>query len=488
MTSSNSLLKQMLAAYRSRKRIQALLLGLAMLVSMLTMVSLKYSGVAVTLDDAEPVFGESTVNEIMQQEESAGDPASAAETEAEAPPVDPGAEDADSLTGSEADSAGTEMAPTAEIAKETASAEGADTAVDETTEAAQSVDADDEDNQETDDGQTAEQDAEDRIDMPAVSFEGAIGDLIVRAEAPEGAFPAGTSMKLSPVEDEGVLDSIRGAVAEQVLQVCAVDISFYDADGNEIEPLLPIHVEIFSAAEARDSDRTVVHLDNEGEASVVEQDGNNVRENGAVQFTADSFSIYAIVYTTIEKTVLASDGHNYHISVTCGDDAGVPANAELSVEEILDDTPEYQDYAAKAENAMGWEEGSASYLRLFDIKIVDAEGEKVEITAPVDVVIELADFDSSKDTVVLHFADDAEEPDVVQNVDMAGETLSFEADGFSAYAIVSGPEAIPANRAMSPQCLPISSTMVTMPWAEDVSLRFPMALMAVLTAVSKPMV
>ena len=75
MTSSNSLLKQMLAAYRSRKRIQALLLCLAMLVSMLTMVSLKYSGVAVTLDDAEPVFGESTVNEIMQQEEPAGDPA-----------------------------------------------------------------------------------------------------------------------------------------------------------------------------------------------------------------------------------------------------------------------------------------------------------------------------------------------------------------------------------------------------------------------------
>ena len=143
--------------------------------------------------------------------------------------------------------------------------------------------------------------------------------------------------------------------------------------------------------------------------------------------------------------MLASDGHNYHISVTCGDDAGVPADAELSVEEILDDTPEYQDYAAKAENAMGWEEGSASYLRLFDIKIVDAEGEKVEITAPVDVVIELADIDSSKDTVVLHFADDAEEPDVVQNVDMTGETLSFEADGFSAYAIVSGPEEVPSG-------------------------------------------
>ena len=102
----------------------------------------------------------------------------------------------------------------------------------------------------------------------------------------------------------------------------------------------------------------------------------------------------------------------------------------------------YDAYVLKAENALGLEESSASYIRLFDITIVDEHGEKVVITAPVDVSIELADKDENPDTKVIHFADGADDGDIIENVENEGDTVCFEADGFSAYAIVEGPKAI----------------------------------------------
>ena len=136
----------------------------------------------------------------------------------------------------------------------------------------------------------------------------------------------------------------------------------------------------------------------------------------------------------------------YRVTVTYSDDAEVPEGARLDVEEIMGVSSEYQEYAAAAEEALGIEEGSASNIRLLDIKIVDETSKKVEIAAPVNVTIELEDgagLDS--DAQIVHFADDADVPDVVKNVDVdkSGDAVSFEAEGFSAYAIVSGPSDIP---------------------------------------------
>lgn len=136
--------------------------------------------------------------------------------------------------------------------------------------------------------------------------------------------------------------------------------------------------------------------------------------------------------------------------MTCGAGSGVPDGADLAVSEITpesepaDDGKAYDEYVAETETALGWEAGSASYIRLFDISIIDSNDNKVEIQAPVDVKIELADKEntgkSPDDTHVVHFADGADEPEIVQNVSVDGGTVSFEAEGFSAYAIVDGPE------------------------------------------------
>ena len=128
--------------------------------------------------------------------------------------------------------------------------------------------------------------------------------ILVTVEAPAEAFPAGTEMKVRAVYDENVLSEMADAVDGNVVQVQAVDISFWFS-GKEIEPMQPIRV-VMTPVDVPDFDeQTVVHVDDAGSASVIEQE--NVAEPEAA-FEVDSFSVYGLVYTKIEKTVLASDG------------------------------------------------------------------------------------------------------------------------------------------------------------------------------------
>ncbi len=199
-----------------------------------------------------------------------------------------------------------------------------------------------------------------------------------------------------------------------------------------------------------------------GTEKKADKEVDNALHVNEVSFESDKFSVYGICGTeTFEATVLAGDGRNYKITVECGADAEVPKGSHLEVQEILpegadnedlagegaEESADYADYVAKIENALDLEEGSAPFLRLFDIKIVDKNGDKVEIAAPVDVRIELADMEgdvaTDEYTNVVHFADNGEEVQVLSDIDISGDTVSFAADGFSAYAIVAGPESVP---------------------------------------------
>lgn len=163
-----------------------------------------------------------------------------------------------------------------------------------------------------------------------------------------------------------------------------------------------------------------------------------------IAFVTDSFSVYGFVTATLEKTVLASDGHNYKVSVTCGPDAGIPEDAELSVEEITQDAEDYDAYVANVENILGKGEKRVEYVRLFDIKIVDSLDATVKYQpaegSGVDVRIDLADTDS-KDLSVVHFEENEEIEiegkllDSETENEIEGTTVEFETDGFSVFAI-----------------------------------------------------
>ena len=171
--------------------------------------------------------------------------------------------------------------------------------------------------------------------------------------------------------------------------------------------------------------------------------------------TMKNGDVFEILVTDaqIVKNFLTKEGETCTVTVTFGEDAGIPDNAELEVREILesreaeDAAGEYETYLEKTRQTLGLESSAFAYARIFDIKIVSSDGEKVEILAPVDVKIDLKDAQSEEIDeecpMVVHFADGETSGEEVSGVKAEGDTVKFKADGFSAYAIVQGPGEIP---------------------------------------------
>ena len=92
--------------------------------------------------------------------------------------------------------------------------------------------------------------------------------ITVSVIAEEETFPLGTTMQLGTVEDmDTVASAVEGAVEGQTRGFHAVDISFHNADGEEIEPLKPIKVSMTSdaikqAVEDSSAAPVVVHIEN----------------------------------------------------------------------------------------------------------------------------------------------------------------------------------------------------------------------------------
>ena len=157
------------------------------------------------------------------------------------------------------------------------------------------------------------------IAMPAMTLEEKTDDLttedpddklVVRVEAEKGTFPEGTTMKVTPVVDEKVINKITdeaNAKTEEnvaVKTVQAVDITFYDAAQNKIEPKKQIRVTMTSALVKETDEQMIVHVDDKGKAEVVEhldEDAQKAKNIEAAEdeiiFEADKFSVYAIVGT-----------------------------------------------------------------------------------------------------------------------------------------------------------------------------------------------
>jgi len=127
--------------------------------------------------------------------------------------------------------------------------------------------------------------------------------LRVVVEAPEGAFPADAEMAVNEVRP----DAVQGVVANAGVDgnvVIAADISFRDAEGNELEPEVPVEVAV-TAAMPKANDLKVVHIDDNNNVEEVNQlpvDQNatimgvqNASDARTLKFEAKSFSVYAVV-------------------------------------------------------------------------------------------------------------------------------------------------------------------------------------------------
>lgn len=262
-------------------------------------------------------------------------------------------------------------------------------------------------------------------------------DVIVSVEAPEGAFEENTVMIVTPVREEEVIDTVNSTLENdesnnRATKIQAVDISFYYND-EEVEPLLPIKVSLTSKLiKESNKDPKIIHIDDKGEGEIIEQSSDVESKEDEVIFEAESFSTYVLVITT---DYITDEGDTYKITVTYDEEAGIPEGAYLDVEEITGERfNELYDQTTDLLDAEFF-----SYARIFDITIYDDESNHVDPSSNVEVSIELLDeVDENDNFTVVHFAPEATKI----NSRSEGNSVSFETDGFSAYAIVQGPGAV----------------------------------------------
>ncbi len=235
-------------------------------------------------------------------------------------------------------------------------------------------------------------------------------------------------------------------IPEEKVQFFRVfDLSIW-ADGKEIQPEGPVRVSI--ALEAEADEIVAMHFAEEparrgAKGAAKAADGVSMLETevaeGEVSFATDHFSVYAIMGYTLKKTITTGDGLTYEISMTFMEEAELPDDVDLSVMEITgDELAEYLGRTAVLMNTSGF-----AYGRVFDISLTDGEGAEVQPSAAVQVSVALLDAENTEDAfAVVHFGEDtAEQLDAATN----GNLVTFSAEGFSAYAIVQGPEPFPVE-------------------------------------------
>ena len=169
-----------------------------------------------------------------------------------------------------------------------------------------------------------------------------------------------------------------------------------------------------------------------------------------------------------KNSVLTASGESYEVSITYGEDAKIPENAELVVKEILSEDEDYENLynkavakACKDADNQGVDMPIVSGARLFDIEI-QSDGSKIEPAASVQVDIRLNDTAAADHTSVVHFgkfrtealeaqvseietseskgkkvkASKSEKSAEKSSDDAIATEISFQADSFSVYSVV----------------------------------------------------
>ena len=250
-----------------------------------------------------------------------------------------------------------------------------------------------------------------------------------------------------------------GLEEEELESLRVFDLSILSG-GEKVEPKGPVRVEI--RMQVTGQRVAVLHfpdvhapkplLKTAGRRGAPEIDVSQIQEmpltlgEGALSFETDSFSAYAVVGYQLEKTVIASDGIAYRITVTYTAEAGIPEGSVLETEEVPEEDPRYAAFLDQSAQAMDCAPENLTHSRLFDISILSPEGEKVEPAVPVQVRVEYADpleFESAQRFRVVHLTEDGSEvfvPATGGSKDGQVDSFTFDAASFSLYGIVSSGE------------------------------------------------
>ena len=190
--------------------------------------------------------------------------------------------------------------------------------------------------------------------------------MAVSVSAEAGTFPAGTTMVLSAVTDlDAVAEAVEGTVESKTCGFQAVDISFRDKDGNEIEPLKPISVtmrsdSIKAATEDSSIAPVVVHVEGQNQetaeagdspaATVIDtlpdttgnkehsEMSDTTNSSDSISFESDAFSVYAIVYTVDFEYKNGGENESKICQYSIEGGTSITLSELVEVLSILDDT------------------------------------------------------------------------------------------------------------------------------------------------------
>lgn len=139
---------------------------------------------------------------------------------------------------------------------------------------------------------------EDPETLPALEYSVASESLItVHASAETDVFPAGTVMSVTDIAPEEAMQLAEETADEtkQIQSAVAVDISFRDKEGNELEPAdgqtVSVQIALPEDQQFSGNSRRLLHIRDDGTAETV---SDAVFTENAVTFEAESFSIYLV--------------------------------------------------------------------------------------------------------------------------------------------------------------------------------------------------
>lgn len=309
------------------------------------------------------------------------------------------------------------------------------------------------------------------VAYPARHFTGSTVFVRVDVDAPEGAFPEGATMVVKPVWNSDTIADFTDAVSADNMEVdrcLVVDITFYDADGNEIEPLAPVAVEMSMAARMNEEQEALVaHMDDTGAVELMEQTevaestGSRVAmsvEIGAEQteveieqtevgdvdettvaFDADGFSMYALM---LARYTVDFHWGDYTYSIA-GEDSillGALLNelgvTEITLDDVSDVTFSNPELVAVEREGSDWRLTALAPFRSEETLFLALEnGQTVEIrvtdaTDPVEVTLVAnsgwAAYDGSEHTITGYTVQD-QNGAPVEGLEFEGVTASGSA-------------------------------------------------------------
>lgn len=250
-------------------------------------------------------------------------------------------------------------------------------------------------------------------------------DLVVKVEAPEGALPEGSQLKIKKVAAGNYKEDVKNAVGGSTEIALAVDIAFLTADGDPVDPRSDVKVSVSAFEIENVEEPAIVHISEDGDARIVTQTEDNTASDEVI-FESDKTSVYAVIADDNGAIAFSEKIGTERVKVEAPEGAFEPGT-EMRISSVTDD----QDLA-KVASAL--DDSIVYSLFALDISFW-YQGNEVEPKLPVKVTWESANI-ASKDCKLMHL-DDNGKVDPVDNAVVSAEDVVFQTDAFSTFVLAS---------------------------------------------------